>query len=109
MGKPYNHQYLNTSHSRCGLMVCAGCHQPISEGEFRAYQKPCPDEGWEFVTHHRKCSANDIAWEAKDKAEQDRQDHNYKLHQAAIAFRDQWGISDLDDLIGDLQPKENMA
>ena len=32
-----------------------------------------------------------------------------RRQQAAIAFRDQWGISDLDDLIGDLQPKENMA
>lgn len=99
MGKPYNYRYLNTSHSRCGDMICGECRQPISEGEYRVYQKSCPDEGWRFVTHHRECSANDIAWEAKDKIEQNRKDHNNKLRQAAIAFRDKWGISDLDDLI----------
>jgi hypothetical protein len=84
-------------------MICGECNKPISEGEYRAYQKSCPDEGWKYVTHHRKCSANDIAWEAKDKAKQSRIDYNNKFYLAAIAFRDQWNVSELDELIDDLR------
>lgn len=102
MSKPYNHQYLSTPGSSCGTMVCGACGQPITNCEYRSYQRSDKDEGWRFVTHHRDCCANDAGWAKLDAARASSIDRDRIMLAQAEAFRDRWNVDDLDDLIDDL-------
>lgn len=92
-------QYItNWQSSQHGTMRCNACGKPI-EGAYRVR-----DGRNGFVLMHRACSASDPGWALVDRKEADRAAHYQGLLQAAIAFRDRWGVSDLDDLIESLSP-----
>lgn len=105
MGRPYDHQYLDTRGASCGTMICGGCNSPIREGQFRAYKRT-KNYDWGFVTHHRACCSEDPAWAKQDVAAAAHEQHCSDLRAAAIAFRDRWIITDLDELIRDLASGE---
>lgn len=88
--------YTNATSGSHGLMRCCSCGKAI-EGEYRVR-----DAGSKFVTQHRACSRDDPMWARIDRERNAKAKHYNDLRQAAIAFRDRWGISDLDDLIESL-------
>jgi len=109
MGKPYSHQYFGEG-SGCshGTMVCAKCSRKIVPGaSYRVYQQSCKDDygqpDWMYVAHHRECCADDPQWAKRDAAEV-----KYKSDQGVriTAFKEfaaKWGITELDDLIEELE------
>jgi hypothetical protein len=90
--------YCNVSHSSHGLMKCALCGKKITEGDYRTREKPKA-----YVTWHRACCLEDPKWA---QIEADRATHSERIrnmHADAIVFRGKWGVSDLDELIEELQ------
>lgn len=88
--------YENSSSAAHGRMRCSVCRQPI-QGEYRVR-----DAGNAFVTQHRACCPADPMWARLDRNRAAQAKHYNDLLQAAIAFRDRWGITELDELIESL-------
>ena len=85
-------------------MICGACRKSIDEKteDFRAGVKSDPLEGWRYVTHHRACLPDDGEFRSLELRRERQAEHNKSLLSAAIAFRDQWQVDNLDDLIEDL-------
>ena len=95
MSRRNRHYYYSSApQSSVGLMRCCVCYKSITEGDFRYH------EGRDgYVTCHRACCADDHEWARRDRAEIDAAAHNEAFVAACIAFREKWGIPDLDDYI----------
>ena len=90
-------QYTDSRHGSHGTMRCNACGKAI-EGEYR-YR-----EGRNgFVVIHRACSSEDMGWARIDGQRAKRAENDAELLQAAVAFRDRWQVSALDDLIESLE------
>ncbi len=86
-------------------MTCRSCGKPIADGPWRrCTQSKGGEHG--YVTHHRACSPDDAGWTRHDQRRRDGAVQADRLRAAAMAFRDKWGVSDLDDLIEELTPAD---
>lgn len=95
--KNRHYNYSNARYSSSGTMVCSFCNKKITTGDYRYYETPNA-----YISQHRACCADDPHWKELDN-EQAALDHrNAEMLADATAFRAKWGVSDLDDLIGDL-------
>lgn len=106
MSTAYDIQYhLAPFSGSIGTMVCDHCGEPILAKikDFREAKKSCTLEGWRYVLHHRACLLNQTGFIKAEKDREDRFDHRSRLLNAAIAFRDEWGVDALDVLIYDLE------
>lgn len=91
---------FNYGHSRSsqhGTMVCTQCHKPIV-GEYRYRDGAL---GW--ICHHRECSPLDSEWVRRDRNVQLQREAAQRQLNDAIAFRDNYGVGELDELIEQLQ------
>lgn len=89
-------QYFNAADgTRHGSMICTSCCKPIA-GQYR-----CRDKPDRFVVQHRECTASDPSWSRLDANDAARIERSVALRLACVEFREKWGISELDDLIGD--------
>lgn len=77
-----------------GLMRCAACNKHIAEGQYRVREKTEA-----YVTWHRACTDADPNWMKLDTEQHDRHVRNKAFQAACIAFRDKWGVTDLNDYI----------
>lgn len=105
MGKPYDLQFfLAPYRGSVGTMVCASCKNQIDadEHDFRAGVKSDREEGWRYVVHHRECLSDQSGFVAEETRRADDEAKRQQLLAAAIAFRKDWGVHDLDQLIGEL-------
>lgn len=92
-------RYTDASGSQHGLMVCGACHRKIETGPYR-YRET--EEA--FIVHHRACSESDPEWAKQDQENAARLARQAALLAACKAFRAEWGVDDLDDLIRSLTP-----
>lgn len=97
-----NHMYADSAFTRVGTMICSRCQKPISDGLFR-YK----NGGKGFTSVHRACCADDPSWGTVDGEQRRREKHNADFIAACKAFREKWGISDLDDYIDALSRPES--
>ncbi len=92
MGQPYGHEYHRAgAGGSAGLMICAGCRQPIDNEtqEWMSYQKP-KNGDWGYVCWHRECR-DDPKWAALD-ARDAQQAIDYAAMQADVAaLISKWG------------------
>lgn len=90
-------EYTDSSHGSHGTMRCAACGKSV-QGEYRVRNGR---NG--FVVMHRSCSSEDVNWTRIDGQRAKRAANDVALLHAAIAFRDRWQVSALDDLIESLE------
>jgi len=86
-------------------MICACCGErinPITQ-DFRVAQKSDPDEDWRYVTHHRLCLDDQRGFFRAEQTRDGYLERRRSLLKAAEDFRDEWQISDLDELIESLK------
>lgn len=105
MGKAYNLKfYLAPYPGSIGTMICENCGKPIDSNtqDFRSATKSDRDEGWRYVVHHRECLSDQSGFEAEERQRAQRVDRNRSLLAACLAFKQEWGIGELDELISDL-------
>lgn len=88
------YSYHTAPGSSHGLMRCAACHKPIDDGQYRVREKADA-----FVTWHRSCTEVDPNWMKLDTENHDREERNKAFIAACIAFRDKWGVTDLDEYV----------
>lgn len=77
-----------------GLMICACCHKPITQGQYR-YR----DAGDRYITHHRACCPNDPTWARGDAEYKRLMDRYEQMRQDALAFYAKWGLTDIANLV----------
>lgn len=102
MAKHYEYSDAKTSHT--GIMVCAACHKPITEGDYR-YRETTD----RYINWHRKCCADDVAWAKRDKEFARMKASRIAFLAACMKFRDLWDVDDLDEHIKDAAPEEVAA
>ena len=102
MGKPYGHTYYfaGPPGNSAGTMICACCHKPIdaTAEDWMYYTKPKRGD-WGYVCFHRRCRPDDTGWAKREAEIAKHLERNKRLVVAAIAFRDEWNVDCLDDLI----------
>ncbi len=96
MGKPYEKQFFFAGNgTRCGLMVCNACGQPIfNHAHDWMSQKVNKHWDWEYQTFHRKCRDDQSGWEKIELAEKSAADKKAKTMAALKSVADSLGISD---------------
>ena len=70
MGKPYNHNYhFAGGGCSAGRMICSTCNEPVFNHahDWVAYRQDRNGD-WGYVTHHRKCYADQSGWEKIEAA-----------------------------------------
>jgi hypothetical protein len=94
----YSYDYAHSRSAQIGCMVCSACHMSIINSQFR--YRETKDA---YILQHRTCSAADPHWHAMDVAEEAAKARRAALHEAAKAFRDKWGVHDLNELIAETE------
>jgi hypothetical protein len=110
VSKLYDKTIANAASSSYGEMLCSYCKERITTGQFLAAKKTIDRWGdWEYVTMHRKCSETDHAktWGAFDLKKASDTYQQQQLLAACKEFRGKWNVSELDDLIQDLEGNDN--
>jgi hypothetical protein len=69
--------YSNASRSQTGVMVCAACNKPITEGDYR--YRETKDR---FINHHKNCSLDDPQWEKLENQKRAAQERDKTLKKA---------------------------
>lgn len=96
--------YTDASTGRMtGLMVCCTCHKKIESGMYRYY-----DAGKSYVNQHRHCCEDAAAWKKIDRQIAEMTEHNRQFLKACIEFRDKWHVSELNEIIENLQDSLEM-
>lgn len=90
--------YSDVAQSSHGRMICVTCGKEITSGQYRYRQKSKRGD-WHYQVQHEKCCLEDSAWAKMDKERKARQANAVELSNACIAFKNKWGVSDLDDYI----------
>jgi hypothetical protein len=65
----WNHTYyLAGGGASFGTMVCQKCKETIDSkiNAFLVYKESEPEEGWKYVTFHRKCWHTDDPWQNQE-------------------------------------------
>lgn len=83
---------------QAGTMRCGSCGQQIVAGEFR-YRQKSKGGDWGYVQQHRECCHDDPMWSQLDARAAESEARHKEFVAACIAFRDKWGVDDLDDYI----------
>ena len=97
-----DYSYSRVPGSSHGTMHCGACNKPITEGEYRYYQKTGGHD-WRWVTHHRACTVDDPQWAKRDAAQKAVSDRRAALLDACVKLRDEYQTTDLDEVIADLE------
>jgi hypothetical protein len=97
MAKNHHWRYADAASCKVGLMRCTYCGKRITAGSFR-YRET--EEA--YLPQHRACSENDPKWAELDRENKIRTTRMRDMLTAAKAFREQWKVDDLDDLIESL-------
>jgi hypothetical protein len=92
-----NWSYAHAGGMKLGPMVCACCGKKV-EGWYRFREKPD-----KYVVQHRECTQDDPTWAAMDAREAASRERHQALVKACIEFRAKWGITELDEIIGDAE------
>lgn len=95
-----NYSYTDAGSGSTGIMRCCVCSKPITTGLYRYHTGK--NDG--FVNCHRECCAEDAKWEQLDKAHAAGIDRLKRLVAACVAFRDEWGVTDLEPYLSE-QPQ----
>lgn len=98
MSRKRHYVYVALPWSSVGLMCCSCCGKKITEGQYRYFET---EEA--YVPQHRACCEDDPEWKQLDKEQAIREQQRSDMLADAIAFRDKWGVTDLNELIEELK------
>jgi hypothetical protein len=93
-----NYHYTDAARAAIGIMVCSVCRKAITEGEYRYF-----DNGDAYINQHRACTEDDAEWALMDRQRFEGMIWHSKFVAACIEFKAKWGVTELDDYIGDSQ------
>lgn len=97
--KPWSYGCVRSSSH--GLMLCHVCGEKITEGEYRYRATYKHFEHTGYATAHRGCTTDDPEWAVRDSRVETAWARSKALSIAARAFKSEWGVEELDDLIFD--------
>jgi hypothetical protein len=95
--------YADARGSSCGTMQCTVCGNPVVDGRYR-YRKKYKHGDWGFQVQHEVCSSSDPKWAEIDAGNAQMIVRQYELSDACKAFKQKWGVTDLDEYIIEATP-----
>jgi hypothetical protein len=90
------YRYTNAATSSTGIMVCSVCRKAITEGEYRYF-----DNGDAYINQHRACTESDAQWALMDHQRIEGMARYSKFVAACVEFKAKWGVTELDEYIGE--------
>lgn len=89
-----NYSYARAENSKTGIMVCASCQKPITEGWYR-YRRT-EDR---FINQHKSCCLDDPHWKAMEDKAQALERKAKSLKNSIDKLIKQHNIKEPEDLI----------
>lgn len=92
--------YLAGSGANFGTMVCQKCKETIISqfNAFLVYTESEPEDGWKYVTFHRRCWYTDKPWQMMESQLKAREAELEQAKTDLLEFLGKWNTFNLQDL-----------